>query len=91
MDYNREDYWHDHVYSQHDLDVCAKWLAYSGCPHAKAAVEDAVRKHLNLFSVLIAWETRYCGRERKLPLYHVHELDEFDGILEEILIRDERC
>ncbi len=90
MAYDGEDYWHQNTYSQHDLEVCVKWLEYSGCPHARAAVQGAVRKNLNLFSILIAWETRHCGRERKLQLNYVHELDEFDGILEEILIEGQR-
>lgn len=79
----------DEPYSSKDLATCARWLGYSGCANAERAVELAVQKRLDLFAILVAWETRLFGtRERQLRIDQIHDLDEFDGILEELAILD---
>ncbi|MBC5826367.1 MAG: hypothetical protein GIW99_01550, partial [Candidatus Eremiobacteraeota bacterium] len=46
-----------------DLRSYAKWLEYSGCPHAEDAVKTAAAKRLDLDRIVGAWETRLHARE----------------------------
>ncbi|MDQ2817201.1 MAG: hypothetical protein M3T49_03185 [Candidatus Eremiobacteraeota bacterium] len=73
-------------YRTGDLRSYAKWLEYSGCPYARDAVTTAAHKRLNLNRVIGAWETRLHAREGLIRSTDLHELDEFDSIVEELKI-----
>ncbi|MBC5823308.1 MAG: hypothetical protein GIW99_11145 [Candidatus Eremiobacteraeota bacterium] len=84
MDYRDNGHACGQPYSPSDLATCARWLGYSGCAQAQPAVERAVKNGLDMFGVLVAWETRLFGHERMLRTDQIHDLDEFDGIVEEL-------
>ncbi len=76
-------------YAQDELRMFARWLGYSGCPHADDAIKMAVDRRLDLDKLLRAWETRIHAREKFIRLEDLHDLDEFDTIIEELLIEHE--